>query len=295
MRQRLLAIVALVMIMATLISPVAAQDDDPPDPGPEPNAIGEPVAPLADKRIYDMANLLNNGQEASIESDADRLAHHGIPNVVIVQFTTLTPEEADAFAAGIRREWRVESSPGADDGLVMLVSVNDTEENRGITTTLSWGDDALPHFGVNPTTAAQIQESWLDRYIDDGRLFEGIVFALRRLIYHSIYDPAPQAQLTGARADVGAVVPAVGIALAIGSLALAGWRWSHGRQDRRNQGLADLGLRWGVPAVAVGIFALSVIGQSGWGVVAAFALLGIAVADWVARDPRRAAEARGAT
>lgn len=291
----LLAIVALVTIVASLVAPTAAQDVDPPDPGPEPAAIGEPVAPLTDKRVYDMANLLNNEQEASIESDANRLARHGIPNVVVVHFSTLSPEEAGAFAAEIRRQWGVESSPGADDGLVLLVSINDTEENQGIVTTLSWGDNALPHYGVTSATAADIKRAWLDRYIDGGNLFEGIVFALRRLIYHSIYDPAPQAPLTGARADIGAIMPAAGIALAAGALALAGWCWSpQGRQRRPRQELADLALQWGVPILAAAVFALSVAGRSGWGVAAGLVLLGIAMADWVARDPRQVPETRGA-
>lgn len=289
----LLAIFALIAILASVTAPVAAQDVDPPDPGPEPGAIGAPVAPLTDKRVYDMANLLNNEQEASIESDANRLARHGIPNVILVHFSTLSPEETDAFAAEIRRQWGVESGPGADDGLVLLVSINDTETNQGIATTLSWGDNALPHYGVTSTTAADIQRTWLDRYIDGGNLFEGIVFSLRRLIYHSIYDPAPQAPLTGVRADLGAVMPAVAIALAAGALALAGWCWSHGRQ-RRRQELADLALQWGVPALAAAVFALSIAGQSGWGVAAGLVLLGIALADWIARDPRQAPETRGA-
>lgn len=288
----LVPIVMLAMIVAALASPAVAQDDDPPDPGPEPGAIGEPAAPLDEKRVYDMANLLNNGQEASIEMDAARLARHGIPNVVIVQLNAMTPEAADAFAADVRRQWHVESSPGADDGLVILVTVTDTEARQGIATTMSWGDAALPHFGVNEATSADIQHAWLDRYIDEGYLYEGIDFTLRRLIYHSIYDPAPQEALTGLRADVGGIMSIAGPLLAIVAVALAARRWAG---ERRAPEAADRALQWGVPAVAIAVFALAVIGHSGWGVAAGFVLFGVAAFDWIARDPRRAVPGRAAS
>jgi hypothetical protein len=288
----LLPIVMFAMIAASLASPAVAQDDDPPDAGPQAGVIGDPVAPLAEKRVYDMANLLNNGQEASIEMDAGRLARHGIPSLVIIQLGAMAPEEADAFAAHVRRQWGIESSPGADDGLVILVTVTDTEERRGIFTTMSWGDNALPHFGVTATSSAGIQHAWLDRYIDEGFLYEGIDFTLRRLIYHSIYDPAPQAPLTGLRANLGGVMSLAGPLLAIVAVALAARRWT---RNRRVPELVDLTLQWGVPVLAVAVFALAVMGHSGWGVAAAFVLLGVAALDWIARDPRRSTPGRVAS
>jgi hypothetical protein len=290
----LLVIVILITLLTSLAAPAAAQDDDPPDAGPAPGAVGKPAAPLADKRVYDMANLLSNGQEASIETDAQRLARHGIPNVTVVRLGTMTPQEADDFATEIRLQWGVESSPNAEDGLVILVSVTDTEEGQAIATTVSWGDKALPHFGVTEATSTDIQRSWLDRYIGEGYLYEGILFTLRRLIYHSIYDPAPQEPLTGARASLGAVMSVAGIAIAAGALALAGWRWIPGLRRRDGGGVPEMVLVGGLSALAVAVFALSVAGHSGWGVTAALVLLGVAAADWVARDPRRAPETRGA-
>jgi hypothetical protein len=291
----LLALVLLAVLLGPFAAPAAAQDDDPADPGPEPGAIGQPVAPLAEKRVYDMANLLNNAQEASIETDAARLARFGVPVVVIVQLSTMSPEQAAAFAADVRRQWRVETRPGADDGLIMLVSVADTEEQQGIVTTMSWGDNALPHFGITATTSAQIQNAWLDRYIDNGYLYEGILFTLRRLVYHSIYDPAPQAALTGVRAALGTAMSLIGPLLAIVAVPLAAWRWTHGRPGRAARDLPDLALTWGVPALALAVAALAVIGHSRWGVAAALALLAVAAVDWVARDPRRAAPGGVAT
>lgn len=282
----ILAIVTLLAIVTSLGTLAAAQGDDLPDSGPAPGAIGQPVAPLAEKRVYDVANLLNDGQEATIEMDADRLARHGIPNVIVIRLDTMPPAEAESFAAEIRHRWSVESSPGADDGLVVLVTVSDTEEHQGIATTMSWGDRALPHYGVTETTSADIQRVWLDRYIDEGYLFEGIDFTLRRLIYHSIYDPPPQEALTGARARLGDVMTIAGVALVAGALAFSGWRWTLKRR-RRRQDEYGLALKWYVPALAAAVFALSVAGQSRWGVAAALVMLGIGAADWIARDPRQ--------
>lgn len=284
----LLALAMLAAIMASPGAPVAAQDDDPPDPGPQPGAIGAPIVPLSEKRVYDMADLLTNGEEAAIESDAARLARHGIPAVVIVQHATMTPEQAAAFAAQVRQAWGVESAPGADDGLVILITAPDTEEEQDTLSSMSWGGHAFPHFGVNATSATQIEHAWLDRYIDEGYLYEGILFTLRRLIYHSIYDPAPQAPLTGLRATIGTAVSRAGPALALIGIALAAMRWTRTSVRRPKQGLADVALQLAVPTLAVALFALAVIGHSGWGVAAALALAAIAALDWVARDPRRA-------
>lgn len=290
----LLVIVTLVAILASPATPAVAQDDDPPDAGPAPGAIGEPAAPLADKRVYDMANLLTNEQEASIERDAQRLTRHGIPNLTVIRLGGMTPQEADTFADEIRQQWGVESSPGAGDGLVILVSVTDTEEGQGIATTVSWGDSALPHFGVTEAISTDIQRSWLDRYIGEGYLYEGVLFTLRRLIYHSIYDPAPQEPLTGARASLGTVMSIAGIAIAAGAVVLASWRWFPGWRRRNGNGMPEAALVVGLSALAVAVFALSVAGHSGWGVTAALVLLSVAAAGWVAGDPRRAPETRGA-
>jgi uncharacterized membrane protein YgcG len=277
------ALVLLLFAFAGLAS--VAAEDDPPDPGPRPGAMGAPPLPLDQKRLYDVANVLDNAQEAQIESEATRLARHGMPSLIIVQAGAIPVADAEAFAADTRRAWAVESAPGADDGLVVVVTVDPDAEN-GASAVLSWGDNALPHFGVNRETAGEIQRAWLDPYLASAQYFEGIDYSLRRIIYHTIYDPAPQAALSGARATLDTVVTWVAPVIAVGGIALAAMAWRPSDGARRD--VLDAIVRWATPAAAAIIAVLAVWTRSGLGAMAALLLLAIAVTAWVRRDPANA-------
>lgn len=214
----LLVIALMTATLSAQISTAAAQEEDPADSGPVPGAIGEPVPPIDSKHLYDTANLLTNDQEARIEQDANRLNGFGIPTVILVQVSDMTAEQAQAFAAEVRTTWGVESDPGADDGLVMMV-VADMSEDKNVYTVMSWGDEAFPHFGIDANVAEAIHRDWLDAYVQDGEMYEGILYSLRRLIYHSIYDPAPAAPLTDVQSAARTITSWVGPLLALAGVA----------------------------------------------------------------------------
>ncbi len=276
----------VVIACITMVSSMAAQERPLAEEGPKPGAVGEPVAPMEIKRIYDMADLLNDEQVASLERDAARLRRFDLPVIIIVQFNELSAEAAQTFAVEIRRAWGVESEAGADDGMVMLVSVNTSE--GGISTVLSWGEDALPNYGVDDVVAASIKEEWLDRHIADGQLFEGILFSLRRFLYHSIYSPAPQEPLTTSQRLTGTGISVAGPIIALGSIVLAGW-W---HVKRSVDGTAARFMLLGVPAMSLGIAVVSIWARSGWGISAALVLLVLTAALWVERDPARGLPSR---
>jgi uncharacterized membrane protein YgcG len=235
-----------------------------------------PPLPLESKRLYDMANRLDNGQEWQIEMDAARLTSHGIPTLIVVQAGDMTPQAAEAFAADVRRSWDVESRPGADDGLVMLVIADASDATR-VFTTMSWGANALPHFGVTETTAARIQAAWMQPNLAEGRIYEAIDHTLRRLIYHAIYDPAPQAPLSDAQSAVRGIISAVSPVLALLAVALAFAR--RGRTDR------GVMLPVGALLAASSIASLAVWSRSEWGILAALVVLGVAIAGWLRPGP----------
>ncbi|HEV2129322.1 MAG TPA: TPM domain-containing protein, partial [Thermomicrobiales bacterium] len=254
-------------------------DEVAPEEGPRPGAIGEPTAPVSSKHLYDTANLLNDAQEAKIEADTSRLQRFGLPVVILVQLNELSPNEASAFAAEVRRQWAVETEPGADDGLVMLVSINTVAGS--ISTTLSWGENALPNDGLNDALAATIDSEWLDAAIAESQLYEGILFSLRRMIYHSIYAPAPPAPLTTVQRITNATVDVVGPLLGLTGIAIA----VAALRFRASQRAPAPVLVWSVGAAAVLVAVAAVWSRSGWGAAASIALLGSTAVLWVARDP----------
>lgn len=172
------------------------QQADIPSRGPTPDDIGEPPQSFSSKRVYDMAELLDEREQAKVEGDARRLSRFGIPAIIITQASDMTEEEATTFAADVRREWGVETSFGADNGLVMLVNVGESAR-RSIFSTMSWGSQALPHAGVDLLLSKQIQSEWLDANLETFDVYEGVLFTLRRLIYLSIYEVGPPPPLSG--------------------------------------------------------------------------------------------------
>ncbi|MDQ4043900.1 MAG: TPM domain-containing protein [Chloroflexota bacterium] len=228
--------------------------------------------------MYDTANLLNDAQEASIERDAARLQRFGLPAIILVQFDEFSTDEASAFAAEVRHQWAVETEPGADDGLVMLVSINSTEGT--ISTTLSWGENALPNAGLNETLAATIESEWLDAGIAGGQLYEGILYSLRRMIYHSIYAPAPPPPLTTAQRITNAAVDIVGPLISLAGIALSVAALSL----RRSARLVAPIFVWCVGAATFLTAIPAVWSRSGWGAAASILLLASTALLWVSRD-----------
>lgn len=284
-RAHCLAVALTCVLLATLVTDTVATEESPADAGPRPGAIGDPVAPIASKHLYDMADLLTNDQEAWIERDASRLERFGIQAVILVQVSDMTPEEATAFAADVRSQWDVASSPGANDGLVMLV-VADTSEDRNVFTVMSWGDAALPHFGIDEGVADAIHSAWFDSYVQDGQMYEGIVYSLRRLIYHSIYEPAPIAPLTDPQSTVRTVTSWASPMLAIAALALIARRLGHrGGSNRPPSPGREKLAPWGLPAATIVVAALAVWSQSEIGVASATVLLALSAFDWARRGP----------
>ncbi len=287
--RRSISLLSLLILCLSLGASTAAQEV--PNEEPAPGSVGQPAEPVASRHLYDYANLLDDGQEASIETDADRLQRFGIPAVILVQASDMTPDDAVAYASEIGTQWSVESSPGAADGLVMLVIV-DLSEEKHVFTVMAWGENALPSFGVNQEVARTIHERWLDGYAQQGYIYEGILYSLRRLVYHSIYDPAPEGELSGPLAVLHRIVswlaPIVGLAGVAATLA----RWSRWLDLPAIEGRnLDLALMWAMPVLAIVIAALAVWTESGTGVLSALALGVIATAGWLRRDPDGASHA----
>lgn len=291
-----LVLVSCIAISSLLVAPITlrAQEASPgtetqtgqpadlPDSGPVPGDIGERNEPLGSKRVYDMANLLDNREEGKVGDDADRLARFGIPSLIITQSSDMPLDEATQFANTVRLEWRVESSPGADDGLVILVNVGE-DAKRNVYSVMSWGAQALPHFGVDLLVSKEIQTEWLDTYLAEFDVYEGILFTLRRLIYLSIYEPALQPPLSDRQSTTQAIVEWAGPVLALGGLvvSLPGWTGWAARWRDRYRGAIPFIQSWALPILTFDLAIASIWSQSDIGVVCTLLLIVTMVITWI--------------
>ena len=286
---RLVALVVIVAMLAISIPHTSAQDSDSAGQGPQPGAMGEPERPIETQRVYDVANILDSAQESSLEADAARLARNGVPSVVIVLSGDLGPEEAEEFAANVRRQWGVESALGAEDGLLLLAVVDPTNDESSFSV-MSWGEQALPHFGIDEARSTQIQSEWLDAYLSEGHIFEAILYTLRRLIYHAIYAPAPQEPLTDAQTTMQTVVDWTAPLIALAGLLIAGMRWVRESASRRP--IFSFIAAVGLPIAAALLAIASVWSRSEIGVVNSLVLIAAVCAYWIMRDPGTTPSAR---
>lgn len=202
--QMLLA--ALSMLLWTL--PLHAQ----PAPDPRPEAI-----PF----YYDPAPVFDEGQRKTIARDAELVQSSQIPTLLYVRPATVdeaAPDAATAFATDVRETWRVESSDGADDGLVLLYS--HVEGNPGASTIVaSWGEATFEGSGLTPAYVENLLAKNPRTLLDDGHPFEAVVYALRELRYGGIYLPPPPAPVEGARSVAQAIANVAGPLMVVATVA----------------------------------------------------------------------------
>lgn len=241
--------------------------------------FGEPTAPLSERHVYDLANVLTPDEAASIESDAARLQRFNVPTLVITVASDMSPDDAHNVAASLRQDWDVETTAGAADGLVFLVSIPASEQGESIAA-LSWGSNALPHNGINGAAIAEIQQRWIDPWLAESQVFESLRYGLRRLIYHAIYDPAPAAPLSAAQQTAQTITAWCAPLTVIGIGALRLTLPAHLR-SRRPEWAPELGLI----LLALLLAILSVWAHSSIGVACAALLLVAAATQWVRNDP----------
>lgn len=246
--------------------------------------FGDPTAPISERHVYDFADSLGSAEISTIERDTVRLQRFDLPVLVVTVKGDMSPDQARGIAASVRQDWSIETVDGADDGLVYLVSLPGAEGLRPLVT-LSWGDNALPHRGVNSAVVERIQDRWVDRWLDEPHVFEAITYGLRRLIYHTIYDPVPAQPLSGTRESFQTVIGWTALLAVITCLTLVRYVAAG---NRRLAG-STLGSMWildaalFVPVLLLG--PASVWAQSKVGVVCTAILLMGAVVVWVRRDP----------
>ena len=224
--------------------------------------------------------LLSDGELGALQRDADLAQRSGVPILfVIVGGDGTSAGSAQGYAEQLRTDYAVETSAGADDGIVMVVHwvANDPSLS---TVVYSAGTHAFDTTGLSDATIqATIDEFVLPR-LQDGQIFEAGIFLMRLTRATSLYVPPPARPITGAAATVQQAPRVVAPLLALGVIAVAVWR----RQPTTRERHAIIA---GGLALALVLAALSVWTHSRIGIGSTFAIVAVLIGWglWATRTP----------
>ena len=240
--------------------------------------------------FYDPSDVFPEDQEMTLARDAQLLQSTNVPTVVYVR--TATPEEAEAessraFADTVRREWDVETAPGADDGLLILLSYV-PDSPTASTVVASWGESTFEGSGLTPEYIESVLDRDVRTLLDMGFPFEAMVYGLRQIRYGGIYFPPPPAPLEGTAQVLHSVLGSVGPALAM--VAVAGFITLSIRQNPARR--TSQSLVWKVAgltgAIVFLLALLSVWGRSRIGIGSALLILiALAIHAWFWTHPSK--------
>lgn len=269
---------ALMLVLgATFAVPYIA--DAQPDPRPE-----------SPPYFYDPESVFSEDQTRTLARDGKLLQSSEIPIVVYVRVAApgdAAPESSRAFAETVRTDWAVETTPGADDGLVILYSHVPQNPAEG-SIVAAWGEHTFNESGLTPGYIDQVLAGDSRTLLNDGHPFEGLVYAMRQIRYGGIYFPPPPPQLSGSSGTAHKVAAIAGPTMAV--IAAVGF-FSVSRRLPAS-GSMPKSVLLALPVVTLGAIlalgALSVHGQSRIGVACALAILiALGLQMWLRTHPSR--------
>jgi len=175
-------------------------------------------APESKTFVYDRAGVLAKAEAERHQFDLDRLFMAGIPTVIYIRRSNDSRSEAVTFADRLRTEWRLESAPGADDGIVMLVSLSESSPAKN-SLVLSTGRHALPVGQLKPETLRAIDDREMQPAFRKNEINLALSFGVRRILYYEGYTPPDPPPLTDGQRTARSLAPVTLLAAALSTLA----------------------------------------------------------------------------
>jgi uncharacterized membrane protein YgcG len=223
-RTRVPGITALALIAIILVAisplPLAAQDESTPESAAV--VLEEaPAKPEQFDRVYDVASRLNKTQFDRFHFDIGRMWRDGFPAMIYIRRSPATEAESRYFADQLRQKWDIESSPGADDGIVLLVTIRDTFPHTAVLN-VSYGENAFPSGQMTEQLLHEILEDEAYPRIRVGNVNGGLTYALRRILYYTEYTAPFPPELTAnqERANTLALPVSIIVAAVIAAITL---------------------------------------------------------------------------
>jgi uncharacterized membrane protein YgcG len=213
----LIAVVVLVPSSLTM-----AQSPDDPTAQETPDQAEDQVVPAKPSkfnRVYDLPGRLNKEQFDRFHFDIGRLWNHDLPAMIYIRTSSADEAESQWFADQLRDTWDIETAPGADDGLVLLVTIRETFPKTA-QLSLSFGANTFPTGQMTLDVLNTVLEEEANPRLDVGNVNGGLTYALRRIIYYTEYTaPFPEERSTAQDIAHNIAIPFTALS-AIGLLAL---------------------------------------------------------------------------
>lgn len=213
--------------------------------------LGSTVAQGSHPTMLADESLFTEGQRNTLQRDANLAQRAGVPiTFVVQQGDTISADSATGYADQYRADYDVETSPGADDGIVFLIHWV-AEHPEQSTVVYSAGESAFDTTGLSDETITEYIDKHVQPLLDNGQLFEANVYLMRFTRYTSLYIPPPVREITGVASVVKSSLAVVApVLMAAGIVSM--WRDRDPGDTRR----------WRIIAITLafsaGLFALSV-------------------------------------
>ena len=263
--------IALFVLAIPILAPMPTGGQPAPDRRPE-------TLPF----IYDADGIFTPEQMTTLQRDAQLVQSTGIPILVYTRAVTAADAAhgtSQDVADAIRRDWNVESSAGANDGLVLLFSW--VPQNPLATSTVfSYGEHTFDDSGLTPDAIQASIDTSVRSLVEQERPFEAVVYLIRETRYTGIYAPPPPSPVEGAARALnttlrwGGPILVVGTAVVLGLLTRRFWCI----KPVHRQVWTVVGA---VLLLAVMLWSLSIVAQSRVGAGSALLIVGmLALAAW---------------
>ncbi len=217
--------------------------------------------------VNDNANVMDENQERSAINDAYRLNLNGIPTQVVTENAALSQGQADFRATELRISHAIESSRGADDGLLVYLA-RDPTDDRSMVMSTSVGANTLPVNGLTADTLQRVHDEVMVPQLVEGKPARAIVYSLREMIYLEQYTPPATVDVRGWKAATKSAIAILGPLAAV-----AGSAWIVRNQLRRTSNDSkSFGAVFVCGSVALVIGLLAATSHSTVGVLSAIAL-----------------------
>ena len=217
-------------------------------------------------------DLFSQGEIGTLQRDADLAQRAGVPIMfVVLRGDGTSVGSAQSIADRYRADNAVETSTGADDGIVFLTMWLPATPEKSVVV-YSAGTNAFASSGLSEETiSGYIQSDVLPR-LHEGRLFDASVFLIRLTRATSLYVPPPARAIEGAARIVQqGLVMAAPVLVAVQAITLWGSRSADARRRSRlvvDSLIATVVLTgasvWSHSRVGIAAVAVSLVLLAGW-------------------------------
>lgn len=192
----------LVSLLATFLPTAVRAEDD----------ILAPVTPTADRYESSPADLLAEDDVQKINADVQDARDFGVPFAVRVQSvpSPQQQESVQAAADALYEREPIESSAGADDGLLLLVQIPSNDKTQTVAA-FHTGTNFFPKGGITQARLDRILFEVMQPMYADQTIGSAIVTGVRWVAYDQLFMETPGTERSNAQTWLMRVTNAVAV------------------------------------------------------------------------------------